>query len=115
MPKSKQPEAAITPAKSTDVVQKRHQRISKMITKKNVGSCIQRPGLTRLARRGGVKRLSEPVREEMREMMLEFLEKIVGDAGIYSEHGKRRTITLNDVDASLTLNGIKTLGYKINK
>ena len=94
--------------KPRPVVQKRLQR--KTVTQNNVGKCLQNPGLIRLARRGGVKRLSKPVREEMNEMMNEFLEKIVGDAGIYRDSGKRKTLSLKDVEASLTLNNVKTAG-----
>ncbi|TGZ80908.1 histone-fold-containing protein, partial [Ascodesmis nigricans] len=51
----------------------------------------------RLARRGGVKRLSANVYEEMRGAMKDYLTGILRDCCIFVEHGKRKTVTVTDV------------------
>jgi histone H4 len=73
---------------------------------------ITKPAIRRLARRGGVKRISGTVYEETRDVLRQFLKQIIGDAFHYAEHCNRKTITAMDVVQSLKRNG-KTL-YGIN-
>ena len=51
---------------------------------------ITKPAIRRLARRGGVKRISGLVYEETRSVLKEFLEKIIHDAVTYTEYGRRK-------------------------
>lgn len=68
---------------------------------------VTRPAIRRLARRGGVKRISGKIYDETREVLKEgLLEKIIRDAVIYTEHAKRKTVTLMDVIYSLKKNGM---------
>lgn len=58
---------------------------------------ITKPAIRRLARRGGVKRISGLIYEETRGVLRLFLEKVVRDAVTYTEHARRKTVTAMDV------------------
>lgn len=53
--------------------------------------------LGRLARRGGVKRISGLIYEETRGVLKIFLENVIRDSVTYTEHSKRKTVTALDV------------------
>jgi histone H4 len=67
---------------------------------------ITRPAIRRLARRGGVKRISGLIYEVTRKVLKEFLEEALKNAITYMEHGKRKTVTTDDV-----LCGLKRMGH----
>jgi len=50
---------------------------------------ITKPAIGRLARRGGVKRISGLIYEETRGVLKVFLENVIRDAVTYTEHAKR--------------------------
>lgn len=58
---------------------------------------ITMPAIRRLARRGGVKRISGLVYEETRSVLKQFLEGVIRTAIMYTDHAKRRTVTTMDV------------------
>merc|ERR1711936_1174897 len=58
---------------------------------------IPKPAIRRLARRGGVKRISGLIYEETRGVLKVFLENVIRDAVTYTEHAKRKTVTAMDV------------------
>ncbi len=58
---------------------------------------ITKPAIRRLARRGGVKRISGLIYEETRGVLKVFLENVIRDAVTYTEHAKRKTVTSLDV------------------
>ena len=72
---------------------------------------ISRPAIRRLARRGGVKRLSGLVYEETRSVLKEFLTDVIRDAITYTEHARRRTVTANDVVYALRRRGRTLYGF----
>ncbi|KAK8371776.1 hypothetical protein O3P69_016236 [Scylla paramamosain] len=51
---------------------------------------ITKPAIRRLARRGGVKRISGLIYEETRGVLKVFLENVIRDAVTYTEHAKRQ-------------------------
>lgn len=55
------------------------------------------PAIRRLARRGGVKRISGLIYEETRGVLKIFLENVIRDSVTYTEHAKRKTVTALDV------------------
>ncbi|BGP41447.1 Histone H4 [Rhodotorula kratochvilovae] len=69
---------------------------------------ITKPAIRRLARRGGVKRISGLIYEETRGVLKIFLENIIRDSVTYTEHAKRKTVTSLDVVYALKRAG-KTL------
>eukprot|EP00191_Tetraselmis_sp_GSL018_P021163 CAMPEP_0177584120 /NCGR_PEP_ID=MMETSP0419_2-20121207/3718_1 /TAXON_ID=582737 /ORGANISM="Tetraselmis sp., Strain GSL018" /LENGTH=135 /DNA_ID=CAMNT_0019073621 /DNA_START=75 /DNA_END=483 /DNA_ORIENTATION=- len=58
---------------------------------------ITKPAIRRLARRGGVKRISGLIYEETRGVLKVFLENVIRDAVTYTEHARRKTVTAMDV------------------
>jgi histone H4 len=63
---------------------------------------ITKPAIRRLARRGGVKRISAMIYEETRGVLKTFLEGVIRDAVTYTEHAKRESIHIPPLDALLT-------------
>lgn len=72
---------------------------------------ITKPALRRLARRGGVKRISGLVYEETRIVLRSFLEGVVRDAVTYSEHARRKTIRAMDIVYALKRQGRTLYGF----
>ncbi|XP_060229050.1 uncharacterized protein LOC110553099 [Meriones unguiculatus] len=68
---------------------------------------ITKPAIRRLARRGGVKRISGLIYEETRGVLKVFLENVIRDAVTYTEHAKRKTVTAMDVVYALKRQGFK--------
>ncbi|KAM0872513.1 hypothetical protein ACQ4PT_038635 [Festuca glaucescens] len=58
---------------------------------------ITKPAIRRLARRGGVKRISGLIYEETRGVLKIFLENVIRDTVTYTEHVRRKTVTAIDV------------------
>ncbi len=58
---------------------------------------VSAPAIRRLARRGGVKRISGLVYEETRQCLKLFLEDTLRDAFTYTEHARRKTVTAMDI------------------
>jgi histone H4 len=72
---------------------------------------ITKPAIRRLARRGGVKRISGLVYEETRGVLKVFLEHVLRDAITYTEHARRKTVTAMDVVYALKRQGRTLYGY----
>lgn len=72
---------------------------------------ITKPALRRLARRGGVKRISSLVYIEMRGNLKTFLEEVLKDAVMYTEYAKRKTVTALDVVYALKKRGRIMYGF----
>jgi histone H4 len=102
---------------------KRHRKI----LRDNIQG-ITKPAIRRLARRGGVKRISasmfllltsSPSRannisviyEETRGVLKSFLESVIRDAVTYTEHAKRKTVTSLDVVYALKRQGRTLYGF----
>ncbi|XP_067882497.1 histone H4-like, partial [Heterodontus francisci] len=66
---------------------------------------ITKPAIHRLARRGGVKRISGLICEETRGVLKVFLENVIRDAVTYTEHAKRKSVTAMDVVYALKRQG----------
>ena len=74
-------------------------------------SGISNGAIKRLARRGGIKRISSDCYHEMRSIYLRFLDRLVNDAYSYSECAKRKTIFPIDVIYALKRQGRNLYGY----
>jgi histone H4 len=77
-------------------------------------SCLEgitKPAIRRLARRGGVKRISGLIYEETRGVLKVFLEGVIRDAVTYTEHAKRKTVTSLDVVYALKRQGRTIYGF----
>ena len=80
-------------------------------TTKDVILGITKPAIRRLARRGGVKRISASIYEETRNTLKSFLENVVRDAVTYTEHARRKTVTAMDVVYALKRQGRSLYGF----
>lgn len=67
--------------------------------------------IRRLARRGGVKRISDAVYNEARHSLRNFLENVIRDAVMYTEHARRKTVTPMDVVYALKKQGRPLYGF----
>jgi histone H3/H4 len=74
--------------------------------------CVQ-PAIRRLARRGGVKRISNLIYEETRIILKIFLENVIRDAVTYTEHARRKTVTAMDIVYSLKRQGRTLYGFGV--
>ena len=72
---------------------------------------ITKPAIRRLARRGGVKRISSFIYDDSRQVLKSFLEGIVKDAVTYTEHARRKTVTAMDVVHALRRHGRTLYGF----
>ena len=72
---------------------------------------ITKPAIRRLARRGGVKRLSGLIYEETRGVLMVYLENVIRDAVTYTEHARRKTVTAMDVVYALKRQGRTLYGF----
>ena len=72
---------------------------------------ITKPAIRRLARRGGVKRMSGIIYEETRGILKVYLENVIRDVVTYTEHAKRKTVTALDVVYALKRRGQTLYGF----
>jgi histone H4 len=72
---------------------------------------ITKPAIRRLARRGGVKRISSFIYDDSRQVLRSFLENVVRDAVTYTEHARRKTVTAMDVVYALKRQGRTLYGF----
>ena len=72
---------------------------------------VTKPAIRRLARRGGVKRISALIYDEARQVLKTFLESVVKDSVTYCEHAKRKTVTALDVVYALKRQGKTLYGF----
>ena len=93
--------------KSSKVVAKRKQQGKR----KDVLEGVTKPAIRRLARRGGVKRISSDIYQYTRTVLRSWLESVVRDSITYTEHGKRKTVTASDVVYALKRKGRNLYGY----
>jgi len=78
---------------------KRHRKV----LKDNIKG-ITKPAIRRLARRGGVKRISGVVYEETRWQVKDWLTMILKDTVTYTEHAGHKTVEAADVVTALKFN-----------
>ncbi|KAI9105424.1 hypothetical protein DFS34DRAFT_574162 [Phlyctochytrium arcticum] len=72
---------------------------------------ITKPAIRRLARRGGVKRMSLTIYEEVRLVLKRFLTAVLRDTIAYTEHRRAKTVTAMDVVYSLKRQGRTMYGF----
>ena len=72
---------------------------------------VTKPAIHRLARRGGVKRISGLIYEEVRGVLKVFLENVIRDSVTYTEHARRKTVSAKDVVYALKQQGRTLYGF----
>lgn len=81
--------------------------------KKVEKTSLTKGSIRRLARRGGIRRISDGIYDETRDFVDYFLNTIVKDAAVFAEHAKRKTITAMDVIYALKRGGRSLYGYGV--
>ncbi len=76
---------------------------------------IKKPSIRRMARRGGVKRMSGEVFEETRVVIKGLMEPVIRHAVTFTEHARRKTVTAMDVIEALKNCGIKLYGFGVRR
>ena len=72
---------------------------------------VTKPAIRRLARRGGVKRISSLIYDDARLVLRSFLEDVIRDSVTYCEHAKRKTVTALDCVYALKRQGRSLYGF----
>ena len=72
---------------------------------------ITKPSIKRLARRGGVKRISGEIYEQSRKVITLFLQNVIKDAITYTDYCKRKTVTALDVVYALKRQQMSLHGF----
>ncbi|KAH9242140.1 hypothetical protein K456DRAFT_723503 [Colletotrichum gloeosporioides 23] len=85
---------------------KRHRKIMKDTIRG-----ITKPAIRRLARRGGVKRISAMIYDDARSALKDRLTGIIRDCITYVEYRGAKTITIHDVIHSLRRLGAPIYGF----
>ncbi|KAH8832368.1 hypothetical protein DL96DRAFT_1459171, partial [Flagelloscypha sp. PMI_526] len=75
--------------------------------------CVTNPVWRRLARKGGVKRMSGMIYGEARNVLKMYLEQLIKETVIYTEHAGRSTVTVMDVVYALKRSGRTLYGFGI--
>ncbi|KAF8233297.1 histone-fold-containing protein [Tricholoma matsutake] len=73
--------------------------------------CITKPAIRRLARRGGVKRISGLIYEETRGVLKIFLENVIRDSVQAVDSDGPKTVTALDVVYALKRSGRTLYGF----
>ncbi|KAI0132217.1 histone-fold-containing protein [Xylariales sp. AK1849] len=72
---------------------------------------VTKGAIRRLARRGGVKRISATIYEEVRHTMRTYLEETLKDCVTYTEYRRAKTVTVRDVLFALKRRGRPIYGF----
>lgn len=98
--KGKKPAASRASKSKPAEAMKRHRAV----LRDNIQG-VSDPALRRLLRRGGVRRISALVYEELRGILKKHLESVLRDAVTYVEHARRKTLDVKDLVDALERQG----------
>ncbi len=90
---------------------KRTQKVTK--SRNELVGGITKGDIRRVARRGGVKRVSTGIYPCTRDVLKSWLESVVKDALCFMEHAKRNTVFASDVVYALKRRGQHMYGAEI--
>ena len=74
-------------------------------------SNVSSGSIKRLARRAGCKRIAAQSIVDTRDVLRRFVDSVVRDATAYTEHSKRKTVSVQDIVASLRKRGRAIYGF----
>ena len=101
-----EPEAVQGAASEVEAVPRRHRRPVKPAI-----DGISKPDLRRLARKGGVKRVSPLTYKDSRSALRNFLRTVIQDTVEYTAYAKRKTVSVMDVVHALKRQGCTLYGH----
>jgi len=73
--------------------------------------CITKGDIRRLARRGGVKRISALIYEDIRQALSNHLRNLLRDCCMMVDYAQRKTVTVTDVIFALKRLGTPIYGF----
>ena len=85
----------------------------RLVLKGNIKG-ITKPALRRLARRAGVKRISNPIYGDSRTLLKVFIDSVIYYAIMYKDCLGRKTISLKDIVMALKRRGNMLIGAEIH-
>jgi histone H4 len=91
------------------IPEKKAMRHRKMIRDSSKG--IRKPAIRRLAHRAGIERIDSSIYAETRSILRDWLDRVLRDAIVRAEHGRRKTITVPDVKRALERQGRPLYGF----
>ncbi|KAJ7433231.1 hypothetical protein FB451DRAFT_1564001 [Mycena latifolia] len=74
---------------------------------------ITRPSIRRVSRRGGVRRARSTIHWDVCGLLRTYVERVIQDAVLYTEHESRSTMMAQDVVHALGRNGMKLYGVGV--
>nr|ACW65148.1 histone H4 [Leishmania donovani] len=86
------------------------QKRQKKVLRDNIRG-ITRGSIRRMARCGGVKRISSEIYEEVRRVLKAYVEDVVRSSTAYTEYARKKTVTASDVVNALRKRGHILYGY----
>ncbi|EHK98725.1 Histone-fold containing protein [Glarea lozoyensis ATCC 20868] len=92
--------------KSSKFGAKRHRKV----LKDNIDG-VTKGDIRRMARRGGVKRISADIYSSMKTALKDYLTKVLNDAVQITSHCNRKTVTVPDVIFALRRQGRPIYGF----
>ncbi|KHJ77037.1 core histone H2A/H2B/H3/H4, partial [Oesophagostomum dentatum] len=72
---------------------------------------LSKGDIRRLARRGGVQRISSLIYESIRAELILYVKQVIHDAVVYTEHSRRTTVTVMDIVYALKRRGVTLKGF----
>ena len=72
---------------------------------------ISKAAICRMARRGGIMRISGNIYKEVHEILKAFLEEVIKDVVIFCQYNKCKTVTTIDVIYTLKRHGRHLYGF----
>ena len=72
---------------------------------------LTKPAIRRLNRRGGIKRISGLIYEEVRGIVEKKMRQLIMDSTTYTEHARRATVMATDVVYACKRNNIIMYGF----
>lgn len=67
---------------------------------------ISKPAIERLLRRGGVLRIGNLAYDDIRNIIRTWTAKVVKDMILFTQHNRRKTVSIEDLEAALDNNGV---------
>ena len=85
------------------------KRVKKALS--SSANAVSQGSVRRLARRAGVRRIAAAVSADVRDVLRRFVDGVVRDATAYTEHAKRKTVSVQDIVAALRKRGRAIYGF----
>ena len=97
-----------TPAKTKVATKRKERRLGMNKQQRNFPT---KTSLRKMGHRGGAVRFSEDFYEASKDYMSEYMTKLIERISVITAHGKKKTVSVDDVLLALSEEGRDMLGY----